>query len=58
VIYVGLEVLTLHKSPFFHIDGNLENIDLVNLRSICLNCVEIVKKKQVTWRRGDLTVDH
>jgi hypothetical protein len=42
----------------FHIDGNLENIDLVNLRSICLNCVEIVKKKQVTWRRGDLTVDH
>ena len=42
----------------FHIDGNLENIALVNLRSICLNCIEVVKKKQVTWRRGDLTVDH
>jgi hypothetical protein len=42
----------------FHIDGNLENIALTNLRSICLNCIEIVKKKQVTWRRGDLTVDH
>jgi hypothetical protein len=31
---------------------------LVNLRSICLNCIEVVKKKQVTWRRGDLMVDH
>ena len=41
----------------FHIDGNLENIVLNNLRSICLNCVEIVKKKEVTWRRGDLQVD-
>jgi hypothetical protein len=42
----------------FHIDGNLENTDLVNLRSICLNCVEVVKKKEVNWRRGDLQVDH
>jgi hypothetical protein len=41
----------------FHIDGNLENIDLVNLRTICLNCIEIVKRKNVTWRRGDLVVD-
>jgi hypothetical protein len=41
----------------FHIDGNLENIQLSNLRTICLNCVEVVKKTQVTWRRGDLKVD-
>jgi len=42
----------------FHIDGNLENIMLSNLRSICLNCVEVVKKKEVTWKRGDLQVDY
>jgi hypothetical protein len=42
----------------YHIDGNLENINLSNLRSICLNCVEIVKRKEVTWKRGDLEVDY
>lgn len=42
----------------FHIDGDLENISITNLRSICLNCVEIVKKKNVTWKRGDLEVDY
>ena len=42
----------------FHIDGNLDNCKMTNLRSICLNCVEVVKKKEVTWRRGDLEVDY
>lgn len=42
----------------YHIDGNLENINLTNLRSICLNCVEVVKKREITWKRGDLEVDH
>ena len=42
----------------FHIDGNLENIKLTNLRSICLNCVEDVRFKEVTWKRGDLIVDY
>lgn len=42
----------------FHIDGNLENINITNLRSICLNCIEVVKKKNVTWKRGDLKVDY
>jgi hypothetical protein len=42
----------------YHIDGNLENIELSNLRSICLNCIEVVKRTKVTWRRGDLRVDY
>ena len=42
----------------FHIDGDLDNCKLTNLRTICLNCVEVVKKKEVTWKRGDLEVDH
>ena len=42
----------------FHIDGNLENCDFTNLRSICLNCVEVVKNTTPTWKRGDLKVDY
>lgn len=42
----------------FHIDGNLENTEFSNLRSVCLNCVEVIKKKDVTWKRGDLQVDY
>jgi len=42
----------------FHIDGSLENTNLSNLRSICLNCVEVVKVKNVNWKRGDLEVDY
>jgi hypothetical protein len=46
------------QTTVFHIDGNLNNVDLHNLRTICLNCVEVVKRKEVTWKRGDLTVDY
>jgi len=53
----GFRSLFSTQINVFHIDGNLENIQLTNLRSICLNCVEVVKKKEVTWRRGDLQVD-
>jgi hypothetical protein len=42
----------------FHIDGLLENTNLSNLRSICLNCVEVVKAKNINWKRGDLEVDY
>lgn len=42
----------------FHIDGHLENTSMTNLRSICLNCVEVVKVKNVNWKRGDLEVDY
>jgi hypothetical protein len=54
----GFKSLFTSQITVFHIDGNLENADLINLRSICLNCVEVVKKKEVTWKRGDLQVDH
>jgi group I intron endonuclease len=42
----------------YYIDGDLENINLSNLRSICLNCVEVVKKNNVNWKRGGLQVDY
>jgi hypothetical protein len=45
------------QTTVFHIDGKLENTKAINLRTVCLNCVELVKKTQVNWKRGDLEVD-
>jgi hypothetical protein len=42
----------------YHVDGNLNNSDIKNLKTICLNCVVDVKKSDVTWRAGDLEPDH
>ena len=53
----GFKGMYNNQTTVFHIDGNLENVGFFNLRTICLNCVEVVKRKEVNWRRGDLTVD-
>lgn len=54
----GFKGVFVSQIAVFHIDGNLENYILSNLRSICLNCVEVVKRKPVKWERGDLEVDY
>jgi hypothetical protein len=54
----GFKGLFAGQFLVFYIDGNLENNDFTNLRTICLNCVEVVKRKNVTWKRGDLEVDY
>lgn len=53
----GFKSLYTSQIVVFHIDGNLENVLFNNLRSICLNCVEVVNRKEVNWKRGDLRVD-
>lgn len=42
----------------YHIDGKLFNTALNNLRTICLNCVEEVRRLDVPWRASDLQADH
>lgn len=41
----------------YHIDGNLSNSDLRNLKTICLNCTVDIKRSDLPWRPGDLTPD-
>lgn len=53
----GFHSIYPSQTVVYHIDGDLKNVKFNNLRTICLNCVEVVKRKEVTWRRGDLTVD-
>lgn len=41
----------------YHVNGNLHNADLANLRTVCLNCTVELKKSEVPWRPGDLEPD-
>lgn len=45
------------QTVVYHIDGNLNNAELPNLRSVCRNCIEAVARSDLTWRRGDLAPD-
>lgn len=40
-----------------HIDGNLNNTALRNLKTVCLNCVAELKRLDLPWRQGDLEPD-
>ena len=41
----------------YHVDGNLNNNNLTNLKTVCQNCTFEVKKSGLTWRPGDLEPD-
>ena len=41
----------------YHVDGDLNNVSLKNLKSICKNCVEEVARSDLPWRQGDLEPD-
>ena len=41
----------------FHMDGDLNNCDLTNLRNVCLNCSVEITKLELPWRVGDLIED-
>jgi hypothetical protein len=34
----------------FHVDGNLKNVDWVNLKTVCLNCQPVVYKSRLPWK--------
>lgn len=53
----GFKSLYPSQMTVFHIDGDLTNVSFHNLRTICLNCVEVVKRKEIRWKRGDLIPD-
>ena len=41
----------------YHCDGNLHNTNAANLRTVCLNCVEEVKRLDVPWFTEKLSAD-
>jgi len=41
----------------YHIDRNLNNSSLINLKTVCQNCSIDIKKSGQTWISGDLEPD-
>ena len=41
----------------YHIDGNLNNTNLRNLKTVCQNCVIEIPKLDLPWQVGDLEPD-
>jgi hypothetical protein len=41
----------------FHVNGDLNDATITNLRSVCLNCVVEIDKQELPWRQGDLMRD-
>jgi len=42
----------------YHVDSDLNNCELRNLKTVCLNCVVEVAKLELPWQRGDLEADN
>lgn len=41
----------------FHVDGNMNNSALRNLKTVCQNCIVEIKKSDLPWVPGDLSPD-
>ena len=41
----------------YHINGDLNDCDVRNLTTVCLNCVVEITRLDLPWRRGDLEED-
>ena len=41
----------------YHVDGNLHNTGLRNLKTVCQNCVVEIAKTDLPWAVGDLAPD-
>jgi hypothetical protein len=41
----------------YHVDGDLRNCDLHNLKTVCLNCGVELERLDLPWRVGDLEED-
>jgi len=41
----------------YHVDGNMNNVGVRNLKTICQNCVIEIERSNLPWRAGDLEPD-
>lgn len=53
----GFKARLVSQLLVYHIDGDLNNATVRNLRTVCRNCVEEIARTEVTWRAGDLEPD-
>jgi len=53
----GFRAKSNQQTLVYHLDGNLNNCALNNLRTICLNCSVEVMQLDLPWKVGDLEED-
>lgn len=53
----GFRAMYASQTVVYHVDGDLTNVAVKNLKTICKNCVEAVIKSDLPWRPGDLAPD-
>ena len=41
----------------YHVNGNLNDCELRNLKTVCLNCAALLTRQDLPWQRGDLEPD-
>ena len=42
----------------YYVDGNLNNTNTLNLKTICANCQYEIAREGLGWRQGDLVPDY
>ena len=45
------------QSLVYHVDGNLNNTDLNNLKTVCLNCRVELSKSRLPWKAAKVVPD-
>ena len=53
----GFRAKSLKQTTVYHMDGNLNNCNLNNLRTVCLNCSVEVMQLDLPWSVGGLVED-
>ena len=53
----GFKFKYKEQSFVYHVDGNLNNTSLLNLKTVCANCQIEIAKSGLGWRQGDLVPD-
>ena len=41
----------------YHVDGNLNNNDRLNLKTVCLNCRPMITKSRLPWKPAGIVAD-
>lgn len=54
----GFRAKFASQTVVYHVDGNLNNFTAKNLKTVCRNCVEEIKRSDLPWKLGDLEPDH
>lgn len=53
----GFKAKYIDQLFVYHIDGNLNNANPTNLKTVCANCQYEVAREGLGWRQGDLVPD-